>query len=143
MKHSTKSVDLSDIKESFCYLFVGHWMNGNFGHDRKNVGVLVKEFYDTFKDIKGSKPALILKASVGTSSYISREEILNKIAKIRRSINSKNLPTLVATIVMLVIVATVPNLRIGKVKGITISKMPKEEGKEINQPLPAWPRLFF
>ena len=92
LKHSTKSVDLSDIKESFCYLFVGHWMNGNFGHDRKNVGVLVKEFYDTFKDIKGSKPALILKASVGTSSYISREEILNKIAKIRRSINSKNLP---------------------------------------------------
>jgi len=87
-----KSLDLSNIKESFCYLFVGHWMQGSYGHDRKNVGVLVKEFYETFKDIKGSKPALILKASVGTSSYISREEILNKIAKIRRSINSKNLP---------------------------------------------------
>jgi len=92
LKHSTKSIDLSNIKESFCYLFVGHWMQGSFGHDRKNVGVLVKEFYETFKDIKGSKPALILKASVGTSSYISREEILNKIAKIRRSIKSKNLP---------------------------------------------------
>ena len=91
-KSLPKNIDLSDIKESFCYLFVGHWMQGSFGHDRKNVGVLVKEFYETFKDIKGSKPALILKASKGTSSYISREDILHNIAKIKRSINSKNLP---------------------------------------------------
>jgi glycosyltransferase involved in cell wall biosynthesis len=67
-------------------------MQGAIGHDRKNVGVLIKEFYETFKDYKGSKPALILKASVGTSSYISREAILDKIGKIKRSINSKNLP---------------------------------------------------
>ena len=86
------TIDLSGIKESFCYLFVGHWMQGAIGHDRKNVGVLIKEFYETFKDYKGSKPALILKASVGTSSYISREAILDKIGKIKRSINSKNLP---------------------------------------------------
>jgi len=86
------TIDLSGIKESFCYLFVGHWMQGDFGHDRKNVGVLIKEFYETFKDHKGSKPALILKASVGTSSYISRESILDKIGKIKRSIHSKNLP---------------------------------------------------
>jgi len=86
------TIDLSGIKESFCYLFVGHWMQGAIGHDRKNVGVLIKEFYETFKDHKGSKPALILKASVGTSSYISRESILDKIGKIKRSIHSKNLP---------------------------------------------------
>ena len=87
-----KNLDLSGIKESFCYLFVGHWMEGVMGHDRKNVGVLVKEFYETFKNHKGLKPALILKTSVGTSSYISREAILDKIGKIKRSINSKNLP---------------------------------------------------
>ena len=86
------TIDLSEIKESFCYLFVGHWMQGAMGHDRKNVGVLIKEFYETFKDYKGAKPALILKASVGTSSYISRESILDKINKIKRSVNSKNLP---------------------------------------------------
>ena len=86
------TIDLSGIKESFCYLFVGHWMQGAIGHDRKNVGVLIKEFYETFKDHKGSKPALILKESVGTSSYISRESILDKIGKIKRSIHSKNLP---------------------------------------------------
>ena len=41
-----KTIDLSDIKEEFCYLFVGHWMQGEYGHDRKNVGVLVNSFYN-------------------------------------------------------------------------------------------------
>ena len=91
-KGTISTFDFSEIKESFCYLFVGHWMQGVLGHDRKNVGVLIKEFYETFKNHKGSKPALILKASVGTASYMSREEILNKISKIKRSIKSKDLP---------------------------------------------------
>ena len=91
-KGTVSTFDFSEIKESFCYLFVGHWMQGVLGHDRKNVGVLIKEFYETFKNHKGSKPALILKASVGTASYMSREEILNKISKIKRSIKSKDLP---------------------------------------------------
>lgn len=83
--------DLSNIKESFCYLFVGHWMHGDHGHDRKNVGVLVQEFFNTFKN-KKQKPALILKASAGTSSYVSREEILDKIRNIKKTINSNDLP---------------------------------------------------
>ena len=86
-----KTFDLSDIKESFCYLFVGHWMHGEHGQARKNVGVLVQEFFNTFKN-KKQKPALILKASAGTSSYISREEILDKIRNIKRTINSNDLP---------------------------------------------------
>ena len=87
------TLDLKEIEESFCYLFVGHWMNGEHGHDRKNVGVLVKEFFDTFKNQK-QKPALILKASVGTSSYMSREEILDRIRNIKKTINSKDLPNI-------------------------------------------------
>ena len=27
--------EISQIKEDFCYLFVGHWLKGNLGHDRK------------------------------------------------------------------------------------------------------------
>jgi hypothetical protein len=34
-----------DVKEEFAYLFVGHWMQGQLGEDRKNVGLLVKAFY--------------------------------------------------------------------------------------------------
>ena len=66
-----------NIPESFAYLFVGHWMEGDMGEDRKNVGLLVKAFYETFKN-KQNKPALILKTSQVGSSYIDREEILKK-----------------------------------------------------------------
>jgi hypothetical protein len=34
--------DLSNVKEDFAYLFVGHWMQGALGEDRKNVGLLIK-----------------------------------------------------------------------------------------------------
>ncbi len=58
------TLNLDAIKESFCYLFVGHWMQGSLGHDRKNVGLTIKYFFDAFKNQK-SAPALILKVSTG------------------------------------------------------------------------------
>ena len=91
--NEVKTFDFKDIKEDFCYLFVGHWMVGEFGHDRKNVGLLVKTFYEAFKN-KKKKPALILKASTGVGSYVSRDEILDKIKKIRSSVDSKLLPNI-------------------------------------------------
>ncbi len=84
-------LDLSAIKESFCYLFVGHWMQGDMGHDRKNVGLMIDYFFQTFKN-KKSRPALILKASTGRNSYMSREAILNKIGKIKRQYVNDDLP---------------------------------------------------
>jgi len=87
------SLDLSQIKESFCYLFVGHWMNGSYGHDRKNVGLLVKSFLETFKNQK-NKPALILKVSIGSSSYTSREALLKRIDALKKTVNSSNLPNI-------------------------------------------------
>ena len=89
-----KNINLKQVPEQFCYLFVGHWMNGELGHDRKNVGMLVKLFYEAFKNKRGPKPALILKASTGVSSYISRDQILNKIKQIRDSINASDLPNI-------------------------------------------------
>ena len=89
-----KTIKLGEIKESFCFLNVGHWIQGDFGHDRKNLGVLVRSFYEAFKGISKPKPALILKASQGVASYISREAILDKIKSIRKTINSSNLPNI-------------------------------------------------
>jgi hypothetical protein len=88
-----KSINLDSIKESFAYLFVGHWIQGDFGEDRKNVSLLVKAFYETFKN-KKNKPALILKASGGGSSYMDRDNLLNKIDQIKKSVNSKDLPNI-------------------------------------------------
>ena len=44
-------IKLEEIKESFCYLVVGHWLQGEFGHDRKNIGYTIKTFLETFKNI--------------------------------------------------------------------------------------------
>ena len=89
-----KSIDLKNIKEDFCYLFVGHWMQGDHGHDRKNVGVLIKSFYDTFKTGMGKKPALILKSSMGVASYISRDGMLDKIKRIKDTYGDIKLPNI-------------------------------------------------
>jgi glycosyltransferase involved in cell wall biosynthesis len=73
---------LNDIKEDFNYLFVGHWLQGELGQDRKDVGMLIKTFLETFKN-KSQKPGLILKTSKGTYSVMDRDEVLDKIQSIR------------------------------------------------------------
>jgi len=84
-------IDLNGVKEQFAYLFVGHWINGDLGEDRKNVGLLIKAFFETFKN-KSKKPALILKTSQIGSSYVDREEIIKKIKMICKTVNSNDLP---------------------------------------------------
>jgi glycosyltransferase involved in cell wall biosynthesis len=90
-KVAKSNFDFSSIKEDFAYLFVGHWMQGALSEDRKNVGLLVKAFFETFKN-KSKKPALILKTSQVGSSYMDRDEILKKITAIKESCKSNNLP---------------------------------------------------
>ena len=92
-KEDIKNINLSDVKESFAYLFVGHWMLGEVGEDRKNVGLLIKAFYEVFKN-KKNKPALILKTSQVGSSYMDRDEILKKINFIKNTVNSTDLPNI-------------------------------------------------
>jgi glycosyltransferase involved in cell wall biosynthesis len=79
---------VNDIKEEFNYLFVGHWLQGEVGQDRKDVGMLVKTFLETFKD-KKQQPGLILKASSGTYSIMDRDSVLDKIRSIQQSIEGK------------------------------------------------------
>jgi hypothetical protein len=85
--------DLSNVKEDFAYLFVGHWINGNLGEDRKNVGLLVKAFYETFKN-KSKKPALILKTTQVGASYMDRDELIKRIKMIKDTVKSNNLPNI-------------------------------------------------
>ena len=84
---------ITSLPESFAYLFVGHWMQGDLGQDRKNVGLLIKAFYETFKN-KTKKPALILKTSGSGASYMDRNELLKKINQIKKTVVSTNLPNI-------------------------------------------------
>jgi len=69
---------LDVIKEDFAFLFVGHWLRGDLGEDRKNVGMMIKTFAMAFKNEK-VKPALILKTSSAGFSILDREETIKKI----------------------------------------------------------------
>ena len=82
---------INQVKESFCYLFVGHWLQGDIGEDRKNVGLMIKNFLETFKD-KKSKPALIMKTSGAGSSIMDRDEILKKLDSIKKMVGGNDLP---------------------------------------------------
>jgi hypothetical protein len=88
---NVKIGNLNQIPEDFCYLFVGHWLPGDLGEDRKNVGLLIKAFLEVFKN-KKVKPALILKTSLVGSSYMDRDEIVKRIDIIRKTASSLNIP---------------------------------------------------
>ena len=85
--------NLNQIEESFAYLFVGHWMKGNIGEDRKNVGLLIQAFLETFKN-KKNVPALLLKTSGAGASYMDRNHILSRIQQIRSQIDARTLPNI-------------------------------------------------
>lgn len=77
-----KGIDI-DIKEDFAYLFVGHWLRGDLGQDRKDVGMLIRCFMESFKD-EEDKPALILKTSSATFSVKERENMRMKIENLTK-----------------------------------------------------------
>lgn len=83
-KNVTAKIPVIDqqIKESFVFLTVGHWLSGNVGEDRKNLGATVHCFFDTFKNNK-NQPALLLKTSGATYSVVDRHDIESKINQVR------------------------------------------------------------
>lgn len=85
-------LELDEIKEEFCFLFVGHWLQGDLGEDRKNTGLMIKTFLETFKD-KKQKPGLILKTSGAGASIMDRDEMLKKIDDVRNLV-SGDLPNI-------------------------------------------------
>ncbi len=79
---------LKEIEEDFCFLFVGHWLQGGLGNDRKDLGMLIKTFLETFKN-RPKQPALILKTSGASPSILDREDILTKVNQIKDTVDGK------------------------------------------------------
>jgi len=88
----TLSGKFSKIEEDFCFLFVGHWLSGNLGEDRKDIGMLLKVFYTIFKN-KKNQPALILKTSGAGFSIMDRNEMMKKIKLVRDNMKGDKLPS--------------------------------------------------
>lgn len=85
--------EFKNIKESFNFLYVGHWLQGGMGQDRKDTGMLVKVFLETFKNKKNT-PGLIMKTSGAAYSVLDRENMLDKINTIKKEVKADTLPNI-------------------------------------------------
>ena len=81
---------LHGIDTEFNFLMVGHWLQGNEGEDRKDVGSLIRTFCTVFKNSpKKKQPGLILKTSTAGFGIGDREAIVTKIKKITKEFGNK------------------------------------------------------
>jgi glycosyltransferase involved in cell wall biosynthesis len=84
---------MKDVKESFCFLFVGHWLKGDFQQDRKNIGGMIKVFLEAFKN-KKNQPALFLKTSRGSGALTDRVYTKKLIEMIKDTVDTTRLPNI-------------------------------------------------
>ena len=82
---------LDSIPETFAFLSVGHWLQGQAGEDRKNISGLIHCFFNTYKNQKDA-PALVLKSSGATYSVMDRMDIENKIIQLQELFPGAKLP---------------------------------------------------
>jgi hypothetical protein len=88
-KGSGKDV-LENVKEDFNFLIVGHWLRGDLGQDRKDIGMAIKTFATVFQYLpKEKRPGLIIKTSHAGFSVIDRETTREKLEGVLKSFGDK------------------------------------------------------
>ena len=88
-KGTNKNI-LDNVKEDFCFLVVGHWLKGNLGQDRKDIGMAIRTFATVFQYLpKEKRPALIVKTSHAGFSVIDRETTRQKIDEVLKQFGDK------------------------------------------------------
>tara|TARA_B100001115_G_scaffold164046_1_gene140703 strand:- start:852 stop:2114 length:1263 start_codon:yes stop_codon:yes gene_type:complete len=89
-KYDKSNDILESVETDFNFLYVGHWLQGDLGHDRKDTGMMIKTFCSVFKSLpKQQQPGLILKTSSAGFSVIDREVIKEKIDEITKEFGDK------------------------------------------------------
>jgi hypothetical protein len=87
---SVKTDFLKDLDTDFNLLYVGHWLGGDLGHDRKDTGMMIKTFCTVFKNLpKEKQPGLILKTSHAGFSVGEREDIASRVTAITKEFGDK------------------------------------------------------
>jgi glycosyltransferase involved in cell wall biosynthesis len=81
---------LSNVKEDFNFLIVGHWLKGDLGQDRKDIGMAIKTFATVFQYLpKDKRPGLIVKTSHAGFSVIDREGTREKLDSLLKPLGDK------------------------------------------------------
>lgn len=82
---------MSTIKEDFAFLFVGQWTANSFNADRKDIGMLIKTFIETFRGFPVDKrPCLILKTSGAALCKMDKYECIGKLKSIFQMIGESD-----------------------------------------------------
>ena len=78
---------MSRVKEEFAFLFVGQWTANNINADRKDIGMLIKTFIETFRSFPADKkPCLILKTSGAALCKIDKYDCIGKLKSLIASV---------------------------------------------------------
>jgi len=81
---------LEKVDTAFNFLYVGHWLQGDLGHDRKDVGMMIKTFCTVFNSLpKTKQPGLIIKTSHAGFSVGEREDLATKILELTKEFGDK------------------------------------------------------
>jgi glycosyltransferase involved in cell wall biosynthesis len=81
---------LANVKEDFNFLIVGHWLKGDLGQDRKDIGMAIKTFATVFQYLpKDKRPGLIVKTSHAGFSVIDREATREKLEGVLKTFGDK------------------------------------------------------
>ena len=81
---------LENVKEDFNFLIVGHWLRGELGQDRKDIGMAIKTFATVFQYLpKDKRPGLIIKTSHAGFSVIDREGTREKLEGVLKPLGDK------------------------------------------------------
>jgi glycosyltransferase involved in cell wall biosynthesis len=74
---------LKDVTTEFNFLTVGHWLKGDIGQDRKDIGMVIKTFATVFQSLpKDKQPGLIVKTSSAGFSVMDREAMRERIEQL-------------------------------------------------------------
>jgi len=74
---------LDEVQTPFNFLIVGHWLKGDIGHDRKDIGMTIKTIASVFKSLPEDKrPGLIIKTSQAGFSILDRDEMMDRIKSV-------------------------------------------------------------
>ena len=81
---------LANVKEDFNFLIVGHWLKGDLGQDRKDIGMAIKTLATVFQYLPADKkPGIIVKTSHAGFSVIDREGTREKIDAVLKPFGDK------------------------------------------------------
>jgi len=81
---------LENVKEDFNFLIVGHWLKGDLGQDRKDIGMAIKTLATVFQYLpKEKRPGIIVKTSHAGFSVIDREATREKIDAVVKQFGDK------------------------------------------------------